>query len=194
MTDMIGSTKFWIPMAVFQIAFALTIFALTRQYYLHDTGKADAGPTATNLTAPAWPNNNSASNLSLPDSLTSSVSTTQDPVEISHQANEFFTNKQYSQAAELYARLLTFNPRNVDVYNNLGLTLHYLGRSAEALVKLNEGIAIDPTKQRIWLTLGFVNNQLGNIEQARTALGNAAQINTNNEIGQSATKMLASLP
>ncbi|MAF83970.1 MAG: tetratricopeptide repeat protein [Gammaproteobacteria bacterium] len=191
---MIRSAKFWIPMTVFQLVFGLTIFALTRQYYLHDPGMVDVAPTATNQPFPAWPNNNSASNMSSPGSSISSASTSQDPVEILHQANEFFANKQYSQAAELYARLLTFNPSNVNVYNNLGITLHYLGRSTEALVKLNEGIAIDPTQQRIWLTLGFVNSQLGNIEQARTALTTAAQMDANNEIGQSATRMLANLP
>ncbi len=104
------------------------------------------------------------------------------------------TKKQYDRAADLYERLLVFGPNNVDTYNNLGITLHYLGRSAEALRKLNEGVAVDPTYQRIWPTLGFVNSHLGNTEQARTALTTAAKMGANNEVGQSAVRMLEDLP
>jgi Flp pilus assembly protein TadD len=86
------------------------------------------------------------------------------------------------------------DPNNVDTYNNLGITLHYLGKSNEAILRLNEGVAIDPTYQRIWLTLGFVNRQVGNAEQARAALNTAAKINADNEIGESAIKMLEDLP
>jgi Flp pilus assembly protein TadD len=99
-----------------------------------------------------------------------------------------------SPAAELYERLLVLGPNNVETYNNLGITLHYIGRSNEALRRLNEGVAIDPAHQRIWLTLGFVNSQLGNTEQARAALNTAADLNAANEIGKSAIKMLADLP
>ncbi len=38
------------------------------------------------------------------------------------------------------------------------------------------GLAVDPTHQRIWLTLGFVSSQLGNTEQARTALTTAIEL------------------
>ncbi len=94
----------------------------------------------------------------------------------------------------MYERLLAFSPNNVDIQNELGLTLHYLGRSAEALRRLNDGVAANPTHQRIWLTLGFVNRQLGNTEQARAALTTATQIGTDESIRQSAMKMLENLP
>ncbi|MGW8368799.1 MAG: tetratricopeptide repeat protein [Gammaproteobacteria bacterium] len=89
---------------------------------------------------------------------------------------------------------MSFDPNNVEVYNNLGITLHYIGRSDEALRRLDQGVAIDPTHQRIWLTLGYVNSQLGNAEQARTALTKAVQMDPDNDIGQSAAKMLEALP
>jgi len=94
----------------------------------------------------------------------------------------------------MYEQLLAFSPNDAEIYNNLGLTLHYLGRSTEALGKLNEGVAADPEHQRIWLTLGYVNSQLGNTEQARTALTTATQIGTDESIRQSAMKMLEGLP
>lgn len=188
------SAIFWISMTVFQIAFALTVFAITRQYYIYDSERASAG-----LSMMREPSLLSLDRIRQPapvqvESPTSSQSASEDLVGISRRADEFFTKKQYSEAADLYAQLLAFDPNNVNTYNNLGLTLHYLGRSTEALGKLNEGVAVDSTYQRIWLTLGFVNSQLGNTEQARTALSTAVQLGTDNMVGKSAKEMLENLP
>ena len=189
------SAKFWISMTVFQVVFGLAVFAITRQYYMHDSAASiDAG-----LAAMKEPSLISLDQIRQPDPVQAESSapsqlTTKDPVEISRQADAFFIQKQYGRAAKLYEQLLAFDSNNVNVYNNLGLTLHYLGRSTEALRKLNEGVGVDPTYQRIWLTLGFVNSQLGNTEQARTALTTAAQMGADNEVGRSATKMLENLP
>jgi Flp pilus assembly protein TadD len=72
--------------------------------------------------------------------------------------------------------------------------LQYLGRSTEALRALDEGIALDPTYQRIWLTLGFVNGQIGNIEEARKALTTAVQMGANSDVGQAAAELLENFP
>ena len=76
----------------------------------------------------------------------------------------------------------------------MGITLHYLGKSSEAILRLNEGVAIDLTHQRIWLTLGFVNSQISDTVQTHTALNTAAKINAGNEIGGFAIKMHEDLP
>ena len=191
---MIHSLKFWIPMTVFQVVFGLTVFGLTRQYYIHDSDNDSTDPTA--IRQPSLERPDRITEIKLPqlDMSKFSQSIIKDPVEISRQADESFANKEYDRAADLYQRLLTLDPDDVNTYNNLGITLHYLGRSTEALGKLNEGVAVNPKHQRTWLTLGFVNSQLGNTEQARTALTTAAKINADNEIGQSAVKMLENLP
>ena len=186
-------SKFWVSMAVFQILFALVVFAITREYYTTNVSPLISPSTTTSQSPPAWPNNISQAEidrLSLP---AFGDLVPQDPVEIYRQANEFFANKQYDKAAEYYERLLEFSPNDAEIHNNLGITLHYLGRSSEALERLNKGIAIDPDHQRSWLTLGYVNSQLGNTEQARAALTNAAQIGTSESIRQSALKMLENL-
>jgi Flp pilus assembly protein TadD len=113
---------------------------------------------------------------------------------MSRQADEYFSNRQYDRAADLYERLLVFSPNNAEIHNNLGLTLHYLGRSTDALRRLNDGIAVDRSNQRIWLTLGYVNSELGNTEEARTALTTATQIGSDESIRQSALNMLENLP
>jgi Flp pilus assembly protein TadD len=186
-------SKFWISIAVFQILFALAVFAITREYYTTNVSPLISPPATTSQSVPAWPNNISQAEidrLSLPKL---GDLAPQDPVEIYRQAEDLFANRQYDRAAELYARLLVLSPNDGEIYNNLGLTLHYLGRSGEALERLNEGVAADPENQRIWLTLGYVNSQLGNTAQARTALTNATQIGTDESIRQSAMKMLEDL-
>jgi len=186
--------KFWIGMAVFQVAFGLAVFALTRQYYLEPTRPTSSRPVAATDSGPGWTENITAANLEQFDLSVPSQTDMRDPVDISRQANSYFASGQYAQAAEMYEKLLDFGPNNADTYNNLGLTLHYLGRSDEALERLNEGIAKDATHQRTWLTMGFVNSQLGNTDAARTALTNAIQMGTDAEIKRSATEMLDSLP
>jgi tetratricopeptide (TPR) repeat protein len=188
------SPKFWLSLAVFQLVFGIVVFAITREYYLPETEDTPHPPIPTAQSEPAWPTSITASEIERLTSPVSGETEIQDPIALSRQADEFFANRQYGEAVQSYERLLNFRPNDADVYNNLGLTLHYVGRSTEALRRLNEGIAIDPQYQRIWLTLGFVNSQLGNIEQARTALTTATQIGTDESIRQSATKMLEDLP
>lgn len=188
------SAKFWLSLAVFQIVFGFAVFAITREYYMPETDNIPHPPLPTVQSAPAWPTTITASEIERLTSPVSGETEIQDPIALSRQADEYFASRQYAEAANSYEKLLDLRPNDVDVYNNLGLTLHYIGRSSEALRRLNEGVEIDPQYQRIWLTLGFVNSRLGNIEQARTALTTATQIGTDESIRQSATKMLEELP
>lgn len=181
-------------MTVFQVVFALTIFLVTRQYYIIDSQIMDIVPGANDQPEFVWPDSMNQNSSAVLDSSTFKQSTSDNPTEILRQANESFAKRQYGSAAKLYQRLLDFDPENVETYNNLGITLHYLGRSTEALRWLKEGVALDPKHQRIRLTTGFVYSQLGNINQARSALTTAVEIAADSDIGKSAAKMLESLP
>ena len=191
---MIRNVRFWIAAVLFQAAFGLAVFAITRQYYMHDPAPVASGTVRAAPQPDAWPDLGADSDLdSLMSEMPSDPPPVTDPEAISRLADEYFGNGQYEEAAVLYAKVLASGSKNVNTYNSLGLTLHYLGRSTEALQKLNEGIAVDPGYQRIWLTLGFVNSQMGNIEEARKALTKAVQLGADNEVGQSAQEMLQSL-
>ena len=191
---MTGNAKFWILLALFEVAFGLVVFTLTRNYYIDRAPDVvQAGEAATSRPALVWPDS-ATSTASLPSGAAAMVDPGfSDPAELSRQADVYFANRQYDKAVEMYERLLVFDPNRVDTYNNLGLTLHYLGRSTEALGKLNDGITLEPDHQRIWLTLGFVHSQLGNAEQARVALARA-QAGNDTTIRESATRMLSELP
>ena len=181
-------------MALFQVAFGLAIFAITREYYSQDVDIVSAHPSTINQPALVWPNSITETNIARLSSSALSEPAIRNPVDISRQASESFSNGQYDRAASLYEQLLAFGPNDAEIYNNLGITLHYLGRSTEALRWLNDGIAVDAEHQRIWLTLGYVNSQLGNTEQARAALTTAAQIGGDDSIRESAMRMLEELP
>jgi tetratricopeptide (TPR) repeat protein len=187
------SKLFWALMSAFQIIFGLVVFIVTRNIYLDDSFGSGNRPSDI---APISSVENRQSldiNPAMLRSLMDLEPDSADPAAISMLANEYFEDGRYAEAAEYYEQLLAFGPSNADVHNNLGLTLHYLGRSDEALAKLGEGVALDPENQRIWLTLGFVNSETGNVDEARAALTTAVRINAANPVGQSAAKMLANL-
>lgn len=193
-------SRFWILFVVFQVFFGLAVFAVTREYYQQEEATVsahpwmDPGSAATQGSVSTWSQGISTADLARLSAPTASVSIPTDPFEISRQANEAFVAKRYDRAAVLYEKLLEFESSDAEIYNNLGITLHYLGRSDEALRWLNDGVAVDAEHQRIWLTLGFVNAQLGNFGHARTALTKATEVGSDESIRQSATKMLAELP
>jgi tetratricopeptide (TPR) repeat protein len=186
--------KFWLSMGAFQLAFGLAVFFLTRQYYLEAPVARTTPVDATLDATKNWLDEVSVANPATRQLPVTDPSGIDDPFELSRRADEYFSDKDYASAARYYERLLQIDPVNVDIYNNLGLTLHYLGRSTEAVAKLGQGIAIDPANQRIWLTLGFVNSQAGDIEEARRALARAVELAADTQVGQSAASMLESLP
>jgi len=191
---MIRSAKFWILMTVFQVAFGLAVYAITRQYYIHDQNKVRANASVIAQPEPEWPERDTESELEQLISTYPGQPIIEDPAVVLHRADEFYTNGQYDKAADLYQQLLASGSNDVNTYNNLGITLYNLGRSDEALRILNEGVAVDSSYQRIWLTLGFVNSQVGNTGQARLALTTAVQMGADTEVGRSATTMLGNLP
>lgn len=185
--------RFWTLLAIFQVVFGVTVFAMTRHYYRADAAAVSGAGVSQLSAVPPWPQTLAGTGLALPGSA-APVAALTDPAQISRLADDAYGARQYDRAAELYERLLTFDPANVDVHNNLGIALHNAGRSAEALEKLSAGVARDPSHQRSWLTLGFINSQLGNIEEARAALTNAMQTGTDEKIRASAETMLGRLP
>jgi len=187
------STRFWVFMAVFQVIFGFTVFGLTRQYYNQPPQTPAAAPANDHTSGAGLPQAAPGSDLEQLMNLFPAQPAQQDPQTILTTADNHFALGQYEQAAQGYSRLIEMGSVDADIYNNLGITLHYLGRSNEALAVLDQGIAIDPNYQRIWLTKGFVNGQAGNLEQARAALSRAIELGAQTEVGRSAQQMLDQL-
>jgi tetratricopeptide (TPR) repeat protein len=197
--------KFWVMLGLFELAFGLTVFAATRHYYLErEPASADLPPWAVGLGAglpsatPAILSSSSTPPFAAAEVPNAASATnaapSNDPQAMSTRAEEAFSAGRYDEATQLFQQLLALEPQNVELHNELGLTLHYLGRSDDALKQLAAGLAIDPKHQRSWLTTGFVNLQLGNAAAAREALVKARDIGSDAQIRESAEKMLAELP
>jgi tetratricopeptide (TPR) repeat protein len=188
------SAKLIVPIIVLQIAYGLAVFALTRAYY---KGTAETPAAAQSMAGDASlspPNLNPSDTLgSLQPFSTSPAQGSASLAHLTNQADDAFEKQQYAQAASLYAQALALSPKDAELYNEVGIALHYAGRSAEAVDKLKQGVAISPGHQRIWLTLGFVQARSGAAAEGRSALQKAAEMDPNSPIGQEAKRLLSQL-
>ena len=174
--------RFWIAQIVFQIIFGLAIFGITRAIYVKDLSPTrPAAPVSRSQPAPPAP----APIPSLSES---------DPVRLGERADEWFKLGDYPRAVEAYSRLLELDPNNPEHYNNLGISLHYQGRTAEAVEILRRGSAKAAAYPRLWLTLGFVQARAGDYVQARSAFERAIEIEPESGVAQEARRMLQQLP
>ncbi len=184
----------WIYVFVFLVMYGLAVHGLTRAHYERKAIQA--------AIAHQSPVSQSARSSQPVDPLGASIQrmapmvgpreelSTEDPVLLARLGDQLFEQKQYARAVAAYERAVQFNPNDVDSYNDLGLSLQYLGRSAEAVVVLEEGIARDPNYQRIHLTMGFVQLQGGNRPAAIGALKRAIELGPDSDVGQAAGRML----
>ena len=103
----------------------------------------------------------------------------------------YFDSKQFNESVKYYKKVLEVKPGEADLYNDLGLSLHYLGNSAEAIKYLDEGIKKNPYHQRVWLTKGFILAYgTGDIEGAKVAWEKANALNPESQIGKAAAEYL----
>ena len=183
----------WPQVLALLLVFGVIVFAVTRQMYVGDTQTVSPTRSVT-ATPSAIPRSDQLDvNPAMLESLLSLDPKKDDPATLSLLANKYYANQQYAEAADLYGQLSALDPGNVDTLNNLGLTLHYINRSDEALAALTKGSSLNPANQRIWLTLGYVNKELGNLDEAKAALETAKQIDPDNDVGRSASDMLSEL-
>lgn len=106
----------------------------------------------------------------------------------------YFSQRRFNEAAKYYKKCVEVAADNPDVYNNLGLTLHYLGDSAEGLRYIDQGIEKDPYLQRIWLTKGFIlASGMGNLEGAKSAWEKARAMDPDSQVGKAASEYLAQI-
>ncbi len=109
-------------------------------------------------------------------------------------ADAYFESRQFEQAAAYYKKVLDSGSGETDVYNGLGISLHYMGRSAEGLTFLEEGIKKNPYHQRIWLTKGFILAYgMGDMEEAKAAWEKATVLNPESQVGKAAAEYLSAL-
>lgn len=113
-----------------------------------------------------------------------------DVASLVRRADEAYAAREYAAAAADYERALALAPGNTDVENNLGLVLHYAGRDAQALERLEAATRRDPGHQRSWLTLGYVRMNTGDARGAEQALARARDLDPQSTVGSKAASYL----
>lgn len=106
-------------------------------------------------------------------------------------ADAYFESTQFNEAVVYYKKSLELKPDQAYVYNNIGLSVHYLGNPAEGLKYVDMALKKDPMQQRIWLTKGFILAYgLGDIDGAKGAWEKAAALNPDSQVGKAAAGYL----
>lgn len=107
-------------------------------------------------------------------------------------ADSYFGLRRFNEAIDYYKQALDVNPDDVDSYNDLGLSYHYLGNSNAGLKYIDLGIKAKPFYQRIWLTKGFILAYgVGDLEKAREAWEKTEGLDPESQIGKAANDFLA---
>jgi tetratricopeptide (TPR) repeat protein len=187
----------WIIVALLQVFYGFAVFALTRDYFQRPqaVSKVQSKPSASSNPHAAKPSNNASimAERSLGESAIPESLVQKDPILLAQLGDERFRQRKYQDAIGIYRRVLELNPDDVDTYNDLGFALHLSGESAQAVAVLKQGVEKDPKFQRIWLTLGFVQMHTTERPEAGFALKEAIKLNSDNEVGQEAKRMLDQL-
>ncbi|MES9941840.1 MAG: tetratricopeptide repeat protein [Candidatus Thiodiazotropha sp. 6PLUC2] len=186
----------WVVIVIAQITYGLMVYAVTRSYYEQKPAVAVAASGNNGVTAPhPTPNPMGASITPGKLGLAPAAEdlSQDDPALIARLADNYFAEKNYQQAIDLYERAITINPDDVESYNDLGLALLYTGQSDQAVTVLMAGVQKNPQFQRIQLTLGFVLAQTGNKQGAADALNKAIELGADNSVGVEAKRMLGEL-
>ncbi|MBT3027889.1 MAG: tetratricopeptide repeat protein [Candidatus Thiodiazotropha sp. (ex Ctena orbiculata)] len=185
----------WAVIVVAQITYGLLVFAITRSYYQDGQVAVDQSLPAARDVSP-HPQVGAFDATLQPEMKvqpSAEALPTDDPALIARLADDYFMQKDYPQAIELYERVLQIDPDDVETYNDLGLSLFYTGQSGRALQALQTGAAKQPDFQRIQLTLGFVQTQLGDKEAAAAAFRKAIELGADNRVGLEAKRMLSEI-
>ncbi len=109
------------------------------------------------------------------------------------RGDRYFESGAFDRAILEYRNALKLKPRDADTLNDLGLALHYTGRSQEAIKHIRGATAVDPAYQNAWLSLGFVLKAMGRSEESAIALEKTYELNPGTAQGLEAKRLLSAL-
>jgi len=180
--------------AIIVVAVIIIIIAAVGGYFL---GKGGGGAPSNSVYRNNGPANPAIGNIkaSLISDLEARLKEKPDDAKTIYTlADTYFTMKRFEDAVKFYNKLLTLTPDDTDIYNDLGLSLHYLGRSAEGLRSIEDGIKKNPYNQRIWLTKGFILAYgVGDLLKAEEAWKKARAIDPKSSVGKAADNYLVQI-
>jgi Tfp pilus assembly protein PilF len=96
------------------------------------------------------------------------------------------------KAIERYKEYLRMDPKNADVWVDMGVCYYDTGNNKEAISSMEKALQFQPIHQIAHLNLGIVNFAAGNKSKADSYLRKAIGINSTNDVGQKAKELLNS--
>lgn len=84
-----------------------------------------------------------------------------------------FKDNDLEEAVKCYHHALQFDPTLLQAFNNLGTTLVFLGRLAEAEEIFDRGLAVDPNHPKFYLGKANLAGMKGDFSTARNLLNEA---------------------
>lgn len=97
-------------------------------------------------------------------------------------ANELFQSGQYSEAIKQYNSALELDPKNPEIYFNLGNCYGLLGSHSEAIWYFNKAIELEPTFAMAWYNKGIAYLKLDKLSEASAAFTKAYSLDSTNEM------------
>ena len=183
--------RFWFGIIIIQVMVGGGIFLLTKAHY-QGAGLLSRESSATTIPVGARLPSSTAPSNSPP--LAASARPVEATRAIIADANKQFAAQDYEAAARSYIEVVRREPSNTDMRNNLAISLHYAGRSAEALDAAKDGLRMAPDHQRTLLTLGFIQRATGDQANARDSLTRAVAQDASSTVGLEAQRLLQSMP
>lgn len=182
-------------MAVFLAFYGFTVFALTRDFYLRHPPRPSAGASMPHQVPDgAQQADKRALGARMRQALDGGAEevdlASTDLGRLGQAADRLFAARRFDAAIPVYRRILELQPDDAETRNDLGLALHYAGRSQAAIAMLQAGTELAPEFQRVWLSLGFVALQSSDFDVARAALERARAIGPDTEVGREAERLL----
>ena len=90
-----------------------------------------------------------------------------------HQAQEYLKENKFDLAASEFRAILVLDPKNVDALGNLGVTLFFQGKYAEAIPQFRSALKLQPGLWKIQALLGIAEMRTGDLKEARGDLEKA---------------------
>ncbi len=105
--------KVWIMLALFEVAFGLTVFAATRHYYLGRQPPSSSLPSwavGLGTSLPSAPSSAAPAVADAPPAAAVASASSDDPSALSARAEDAFNAGRYDEAAQSFEQLLADRP------------------------------------------------------------------------------------
>ncbi|MDF2966153.1 MAG: Tetratricopeptide 1 repeat-containing protein [Rickettsiaceae bacterium] len=96
--------------------------------------------------------------------------------------NIFSAFEAEEEVIKFYNKYLKQTPTEIDVYNNLGLSLSAIGKYEEAIICYNRALELDPNSSKYYLNKGIIFYKLNKKEEALKLYNKALELNPENAV------------